>query len=67
MTNLIEYRYSDDLIVQFTPKENGKAEYSVTIHDFDNLDGWNGTMTHGELMEVLENPNNAMRIARQMY
>ena len=62
---MITYKLKD-LWVQFTPLEDGKARYRVTIHDFDNLDGWNGVLEYSELQSILDNPYKAMSIARTM-
>jgi hypothetical protein len=61
---MIVYKHSDSLEVHFTPLDNGRAEYLVTIHDFDNLDGWNGRVSYSELNTILDAPSQSMRLAR---
>lgn len=63
---MITYKHSESLWVIFTPLDNGRAEYDVTIHDFDNLDGWKGKVDYSELNTLLSDPTNAMRLARMM-
>ncbi len=53
---------TESLWVIFTPRENGKCEYLIELHDFDNLDGYQGIVSFQSLNEILNNPNNWRRL-----
>ena len=57
----IEFKYNNEISVFFTPKENGKSDYWVTIHDFGNLDGRELSCDYNELQHILNNPASYIR------
>lgn len=50
----IEYKYSNRYSIYFTPLDNGKSEYNVEIHDFDDLSCFTDRVDYIELSHILK-------------
>lgn len=41
----------------YKPREDGQSRYFIELHDFDNLDGYQGVVEYDSLEAILANPN----------
>ena len=63
----IEYVIDQDTSLYFTPKNNGKAEYWIELHDFANLDYVKEEVTYNLLQTIIDNPHRFLAKYRHHY
>ena len=63
---MITFKHKD-IEIQFTPLEDGKCQYLVSVHDFGNLESVvNRVLSYTQLTDLINSPESCINFLRYL-